>query len=217
VRDDGPRRRVGLAFSTAATPEDGRRRAVAAGRIAFADQGLDLPVGALEVTCPDAPCLTPGSVVQVSLDWRVPLPWLPASWSGALLLGIGLVVMCLLAVTALIDVSAAFLQRQQLMAVADAAAIAGAQAIDLPAYYAEGAGAATRLDPGAVQAAVESHVSRSGARSAVPGLVLSRVWSDGTQVVVDMSAPITLPFLTGLFGGQVSVESWAQLDYRSGP
>jgi uncharacterized membrane protein len=136
---------------------------------------------------------------------------------NVLLLGVGLVVMCLLAVTTLVDVSAAFLQRQQLMAVADAAAIAGAQAIDLPAYYAHGAGAATRLDPGAVQSAVESHVQRSGARTAIPGLVLSRVWSDGQQVVVAMACPIVLPFLNGLFGGQVSVESWAQLDYRSGP
>jgi uncharacterized membrane protein len=132
-----------------------------------------------------------------------------------LLLGIGLVVMCLLAVTALVDVSAAFLQRQQLMSVADAAAIAGAQAVDLPAYYAKGASAATTLDPAAVDAAVERHLTRAGARATIPGLVVSRVWSDGRQVVVDMTCPINLPFLSGLFGGQVSVESWAQLDYRS--
>jgi hypothetical protein len=134
---------------------------------------------------------------------------------SVLLLGVGLVVMCLLAVTALIDVSAAFLQRQQLMAVADAAAIAGAQAIDLPAYYANGASAATILDPAAVDAAVERHLGRAGARATIPGLVVSRVWSDGQQVVVDMRCPISLPFLSGLFGGEVSVESWAQLGYRA--
>ena len=133
-----------------------------------------------------------------------------------MVMGVGLIALCLLAVTALVDVSAAFLQRQQVMAVADAAAIAGAQAIDLPAYYAHGASSATRLDPARVEAAVERHLARSDARAVIPGLVLSRVWSDGGQVVVAMSAPVRLPFLSGLFGGEVSVESWAQLEYRAG-
>jgi gamma-glutamyl-gamma-aminobutyrate hydrolase PuuD len=131
-------------------------------------------------------------------------------------MGVGLVVVCLLAVTALVDVSAAFLQRQQVMAVADAAAIAGAQAIDLPAYYAEGASAATHLDPDRVEAAVEAHLTLAQARRIIPGLALCRVWSDGRQVVVAMRAPVHLPFLSGLFGGEVGVESWAQLEYRAG-
>jgi len=142
-------------------------------------------------------------------DWR-------DDEGSVLVMGVGLVVMCLLAVTALVDVSAAFLQRQQVMAVADAAAIAGAQAIDLPAYYADGASAKTGLDPSRVQAAVENHLARADARAVIPGLVLARVWSDGRQVVVAMSAPVRLPFLSGLFGGEVSVESWAQLEYRGG-
>jgi uncharacterized membrane protein len=133
---------------------------------------------------------------------------------SVLLLGIGLVVVCVLGITALVDVSAAFLQRQHLLAVADAAAIAGAQAIDLPAYYAEGASATTRLDTGAVTAAVAGHLARAGARTALPGLVVSRVWSDGSQVVVGLACPLRLPFLSGLFGGTINVESWAQLGYR---
>ncbi|MBK9740807.1 MAG: hypothetical protein IPO93_15205 [Actinobacteria bacterium] len=134
---------------------------------------------------------------------------------SVLMLGVGLVVVCLMGLTALVDVSAAFLQRQQLLAVADAAAIAGAQAIDLPAYYAEGASAVTRLDATAVRGAVDRHLERAGARSAVPGLAVSRVWSDGDQVVVGLSSPLRLPFLSGLFGGSIHVESWAQLGYRA--
>jgi hypothetical protein len=133
-----------------------------------------------------------------------------------LLLGIGLVVVCVLALTALIDVSAAFLQRQQLFALADDAAIAGAQAIDLPAYYAGGASATTRLDPAAVSATVQRHLARAGSRSAIPGLVVRRIWSDGRQVAVDLGCPLRLPFLSGLFGGEIRVESWAQLGYRAG-
>lgn len=75
-------REAGRAFSLAADEASGRSRAVAAARLAFRDQGVDLPSGALQVTCPDAPCLAPGSTVRVALDWSVPLPWLPADWAG---------------------------------------------------------------------------------------------------------------------------------------
>ena len=75
-------REAGRAFSTAATPEQGRARAEAAARLALADQGLSLPRGALRVSCPVAPCLAPGSFADVTLEWSVPLPWLPAALSG---------------------------------------------------------------------------------------------------------------------------------------
>lgn len=72
-------REAGRAFATAADAEQGRARAWAAARVAFADHDLALPPGALRISCPDAPCLTPGSVVDVHLDWSAPLPWLPGS------------------------------------------------------------------------------------------------------------------------------------------
>jgi len=74
-------REAGRAFGTAPTPEVGRSRAVAAARLALADHGLSLPPGSLRVDCPVAPCLTPGSLADVSLGWSVPLPWLPAGLS----------------------------------------------------------------------------------------------------------------------------------------
>jgi len=73
---------AGRAFSTAATPEQGRLRAQVAARLAFADHGLSLPVGALALSCVDGACLAPGSAVEVDLDWTVRLPWLPASVAG---------------------------------------------------------------------------------------------------------------------------------------
>jgi len=76
-------REAGRAFSTSSSEAQGRERAAVAARLAFADQGLTLPPGSLGMTCPDGPCLTPGSVVDVTLDWQVPLPWLPASWTGS--------------------------------------------------------------------------------------------------------------------------------------
>jgi hypothetical protein len=75
-------REAGRAFSTSASEAQGRQRAAIAGRLAFADQGMALPPDGLRITCPDGPCLAPGSVAEITLDWRVPLPWLPASWTG---------------------------------------------------------------------------------------------------------------------------------------
>jgi hypothetical protein len=74
-------REAGRAFSTATTSTAGRARALAAARIAFEDQGLSLPSGSLRIDCVDGACLAPGSAVEVSVDWRVPLPWLPGDWS----------------------------------------------------------------------------------------------------------------------------------------
>ncbi len=72
-------REAGRAFSSSATPAQGRRLAVAAASLAFADHGLELPAGALRLACTDGPCLSPGSAVEVVLAWEVPLPWLPGS------------------------------------------------------------------------------------------------------------------------------------------
>lgn len=71
-------REAGRAFVTAGGASAGRTRALAAARIAFADQGLVLPPGALRLTCAGGPCLSPGSAVVVDLAWSVPMPWLPA-------------------------------------------------------------------------------------------------------------------------------------------
>ena len=133
---------------------------------------------------------------------------------SVLLLGIGLVAVCLLAVVVLVDASAAFLQRQQLFALADTAALAGAQAIDLEAYYDNGASAATRLDVAAVPSRVRAHLSRSAASRSIDGLSLDGIRSDGRQVEVSLSSPLRLPFLSELFPGRLRAESQARLAYR---
>ena len=129
---------------------------------------------------------------------------------SVVLLGMGLVAVCGLALTVLADVSSAFLQRQRLLALADAAALAGAQAIDLPAYYAEGATSSTRLDPRLVGAAVREHLEAAG----IDGLRAEHVSSDGRTVTVALRAPLRLPFFDDLLAEDVQVESTAQLGYR---
>ena len=97
---------------------------------------------------------------------RLPGFVLSAAWSGVqrdergsvLLLGIGMIVVGILAVAVAVDVSAAFLQRRALMSLGDSAALAGAQSIDLDSYYANGASIGTRLSPVAVASAARRQV-----------------------------------------------------------
>lgn len=130
---------------------------------------------------------------------------------SVLLLGIGFVAVCLLSVVVTVDASAAFVQRRELMAVADAAALAGAQAIDFDEYYRSGATIGTRLDPPRVAQVARRQV----AVAQDPQIAFDGVTTDGITVRVRLSRPLELPFLQSTFGDRVRVEAWARLDYRA--
>lgn len=133
---------------------------------------------------------------------------------SVLILGIGMVIVGLLAVAVAVDVSAAFLQRRALMSIGDAAALAGAQSIDLGSYYERGASVGTRLNPAAVASAVRRQVSVSGGTE---GLAVDGVTTDGVTVRVRLSEPLRLPFFGALRSDRVRIETSARLDYRSAP
>ncbi len=141
---------------------------------------------------------------------------------SVLVLGLVAVVVCMLALVVGVDASAAFLQRRSLVALADASAIAGAQGIDLDAYYREGASASTGLDARSVAQRVTTFLAAAqSARGAAPdrptveGLRLERVSMDDRTVVVRLSAPLRLPFLSALGDRAITVESRARLAYRA--
>jgi hypothetical protein len=71
-------REAGRIFVRDSAVHQGQWRAQQAAAIAFADRGLQLPEHALRLECEPA-CLMPGGTVRVSLDWDMPLPWLPSS------------------------------------------------------------------------------------------------------------------------------------------
>ncbi|QTE30360.1 pilus assembly protein [Pengzhenrongella sicca] len=73
-------REAGRAYTTAATPADGARGAVAAVDLALADQGFSAADGAdaLTLTCSSTPCLAPGSSVRVEVAVEVALPFVPS-------------------------------------------------------------------------------------------------------------------------------------------
>ncbi|RYV49612.1 pilus assembly protein [Pengzhenrongella frigida] len=76
---EGAAREAGRAFTTAAGPDDGARRAVAAVHLALADQGFEEvdAAGALGLECSTVPCLEPGSSVLVRVVLDVDLPYVP--------------------------------------------------------------------------------------------------------------------------------------------
>lgn len=136
---------------------------------------------------------------------------------SVMLLGIVLVAVCLFALAVVVDVSALFLQRRNLAAIADASALAGAQAIDLDEYYAHGAGRATALDPAIVARVVRANVAAVVETDGLTGMRLVGVDSDGESVSVHLSAPVSVPFFGRLLGERTEVIARARLDYRSAP
>jgi len=87
---EGAAREAGRAFTTAAGPDDGTRRAVAAVHLALADQGfrgVDA-AGALALDCSSDPCLAPGSTVLVRVAFDVALPFVPTFGRSAVPLSV---------------------------------------------------------------------------------------------------------------------------------
>lgn len=113
---------------------------------------------------------------------------------SVLVLTLGFTVVALLLVAVVVDASKLFLTRRALAAAADAAALAGAQAADLPAVYAGGADdGGVPLDPAAVDAAVAGYLRAAGLADQLTGLELTDVSTDGTTVTVTLTARAVLP------------------------
>lgn len=72
-------RSAGRAYLLSPDVETAELRAVEAARVALADQDVELPDGAVRVTCQPTPdsCLRPGSSVTVQIDLDVALPLVP--------------------------------------------------------------------------------------------------------------------------------------------
>jgi len=133
---------------------------------------------------------------------------------SVLVLSLGFIVICILALAVVVDASTMFLARRSLQAQADAAALAGAQAIDLDAYYASGASARIRLDPSGVRAAVERQVRRDPGSGRLTSVALH-----DDIVTVGMTERVRPPFSgwltpSGAYG--IDVEAGAVLAYRRG-
>lgn len=77
-------RAAGRAFVLAPDVPTAQQRAVAAARLAMADQGVDLDTDNVVIVCAPTPesCLLPGSSVEVRLELEVALPLVPVVGDG---------------------------------------------------------------------------------------------------------------------------------------
>lgn len=111
---------------------------------------------------------------------------------------VGLAVVLLMAVGVVVNASAAYLQRQALLTLADGASLAGADAGSRheAVLYGEGLGSRVGLaqQRRLAQAAVAEHLRRTGAHGDHPGLTWAvRIDAGGERVVVELQAPLDLP------------------------
>lgn len=129
-----------------------------------------------------------------------------------LLLVLGCTLIVALLLTVVVDASRVFLAQRALSAAADAAALAGADAVDEAAFY-DHSGDVTRggvgggrelvpLDDAAARQAVDGYVTAAGLPSRFDDLVVSTALGrGGTSVTVTCSARVRLPFVNVVSAG----------------
>jgi hypothetical protein len=74
-------REAGRAYVTAQMPEQAPPRAHSAAGLAFADQGFEHE-GRIEIRCDGTPCIRPEGRVRIVATISVPMPLVPAFFSG---------------------------------------------------------------------------------------------------------------------------------------
>jgi len=105
---------------------------------------------------------------------------------------VGFAVVVMMAIAAITDASAAYLQRSGLDTVADGAALAGADALDDDLVYTRGLDETPALDPAVAEERIRDYLRETGAYERFPGLRWAREITDN-EVVVRVQAPLDLP------------------------
>ena len=127
-----------------------------------------------------------------------------------MLLAIAFIGITLFGIAIVTDASTLFRQHRALVALADGAALAGAQGIDLDSYYAQGATLRTALNPDQVRANVHHYLQFTDDTVRVEALTV-----DGGAVALTLTAPIRLTFFPQFVDGPMRASSAASLNYRA--
>jgi len=113
-------------------------------------------------------------------------------WGSITPLVVGFALLVALLVGVVVDGSAAYLERQGLDAVADAAALAATDGIEGGQVYTRGLDGRAQIDPATARLYAADYLSTSAVRDRFPGLSYS-VQTRGDTVVVHVAAPLRLP------------------------
>ena len=121
---------------------------------------------------------------------------------------IGFAVVVALLVGAVVDASAAYLRRQSLNSLADAAALAATDGVQGEQVYTQGLGERAAIDPAAARRYVADYFAASDTARRYRGLDYSVSTTQNT-VVVRVSTPLDLPFRLPGVGTDVPVTGTA--------
>lgn len=124
---------------------------------------------------------------------------------SVLVLVLGTAVVLALLLTVVVDTGRLYLVRRSLDGVTDAAALAGAQAVDLDAVYAGTSAGDLPLDAASARAAVEAHLAAREVEREIDGFRLDEVEVAGDEITVRTSATVRLPFVGPVTGGTTAV------------
>lgn len=105
---------------------------------------------------------------------------------------IGFAVVAVMMVAVVVDASAAYLRRQGLDSLADAAALAAADGIQGRQVYEGGLGERAEIDPDVARRYVADYLAATGAARRYPGLRVD-VEAGADRVVVHVASPLDLP------------------------
>lgn len=119
---------------------------------------------------------------------------------SVLLLTLGLVVVVVMLIAVLADVALLRQARQELLAQADAAALAGVQAIDVDrileeGYFEDGTRLVVPVHAGRAEQAVRQHLVAAGASGRFRSLQVRDVRVHAGEVTVDLRATVRPPFM----------------------
>jgi len=123
-----------------------------------------------------------------------------------LIVGFALIVAVLVAVV--VDASAAYLRRQGLDSLADAAALAATDGLQGDSVYTRGLDARVEIDPQAARRYVEDYLRATGALDRYRGLTWD-VTATRTTVVVRVATPLDLPLHVPGVGERATVTGTA--------
>jgi uncharacterized membrane protein len=146
------------------------------------------------------------------MTWRARISADQGTVLGYAIAGVLLVVAVALV---LADTSSLYMRRTALMMVADDAAIAAANAIDLDAIYTQGVGDAMTLDPFEAHALAQESVDAvQDARLREVRLDAVSVSGSEVEVVVSAAVPSPISGITGDRNMRIRVRAWASTQTR---
>ena len=119
---------------------------------------------------------------------------------SVLVLGLGVVVVALIAVGMAVDSSRLFLARRSVASLADGAALRGAHDLDLTALYASGAADTLPLSARQVERDVAEYVSAQSAANGLQGVRVVTVLVRDGSVEVSLALTERVPLLGTMLG-----------------